>query len=211
MQIAQMKARPPHLRFHRVAVEDRDESLKEGRPIFKEVDHVDLTPIGSRDFVTKVVSEWLEQSRQQVQEERIPPDWVEGYQRAYEHWKRGEEAPTNGTPLKEWPAITPGELASCKAIHVLSIEDLAVANDETVRRLGMGGLALKQRAQRYLDASHDTNKFVAANSALQAQLADVTARRDELEKRVAQLEALVPNAKSPVQFTQAPKTKLEQD
>ncbi len=198
MQIAEMKARPPHLKFENQAVEDRNGSIEAGHPVFTNVAHVVITPIGSRDSVTKPVSEWLEQTRQQVREERLPAAWAEMFERAYDHWKRGEDIPVDGTPLSQWPAITPAELAACKAVHVLTVEDLAQANDETTRRMGMGGLELKKRALRYLDAAHGAGKLVAENAALKAELTDVKARSAELEARLVRLEALIPDAKSPV-------------
>jgi len=189
MQIAEMKARPPHIRFITQAVEDRNASIKEGHPVFFNVDHVVLTPQGSKDSVTKVVDDWLTTSDAQVREERLPADWAEKFRSAYEHWKRGEEVPTEGTPLVMWPAISPAEVQACKSIHLLTVEDLAVSNDEAVRRLGMGGLELKKRAKRYLDASAGPGKMLAENQALRQELADTKARAAELESRFAQMEA----------------------
>jgi hypothetical protein len=198
MEIGVLKARPPHLSFIRVAVEDRDGSIANGYPTFKDVDHVRITPQGSRDSVEKPVADWLLATDQQVREERLPPEWAEKFRGAYEHWKRGEEVPIDGTPLVVWPAISPAELQACKNVHILSLEDLAVANDEAVRKIGMGGLALKQRAQKYLAASGGPGKLVAENADLQAKFKDSESRRLSLEERVIALEKLVQPA-SPVQ------------
>ena len=202
MQIAEMKARPPHIRFENVAVEDRDGSIAAGHPVFKEVAHVIITPIGSRDSVTKEVNEWLQQTQQQVSEDRLPASWAQNFRSAYEHWKAGEELPVNGSPIRTWPGASVSEIAACKAVHVLTVEDLAQANDETVRRLGMGGLELKKRALRFLDEAHGAGRLVAENAALKAELADVKSRAEITEARLAKLEA-ASGAPSPVKIVGA--------
>lgn len=184
-----MKARPPHLAFSRIAVENRQKSLDEKRPVFDNVDHVTITAIGSKDSVTKPALPWLEACDQQVREERLPAEWASKYRSAYEHWARGEEAPVNGIPIGMWEGASPAERASCKAIHILTVEDLAMANEEAKRRLGMGALDLVNRAKRYLDAASGPGALVAENKDLQEKYKASEARRVALEERVMALEA----------------------
>jgi len=200
MEIGILKARPPHLRFVTRPVEDRNASIEAGHPVFRDVDHVVLTPQGSKDSVEKPVADWLAQTDEQVREERIPSDWAEKFHAGYGHWKRGEAIPVEGSALANWPVITPGELLACKGLHILTIEELAVANDQAVRSLGMGGLALKQRAGKYLSASDGPGKLIAENADLRAKLVDSEERRKSLEERVIALEALV-KPTSPVKIT----------
>ena len=204
MQIGEMKARPPHIKFKSVPVEDRTASITAGHPVYNDVAVVVLTPSGSRDSVEKPVTEWLEQTDQQVRDERMPAAWAEQFRAAYQHWKNGEAIPLNGSALSLWPAITPSELQNCKNINVLTVEDLAAINDEGTRRLGMGGLILKQRAQQYLAAADGPGKLVAENAALKVALVASEARREVLERRVVELENLNPNAKSPVKVGEPP-------
>ncbi len=191
MEIGVLKARPPHLRFIARAIEDRNASIEAGHPVFQDIDHVVLTPQGSRDSVEKPVKEWLAQTNEQVREERLPADWAEKFHSAYEHWKRGEAVPVEGSALANWPIITPGELLACKGLHILTIEDLAQANDQAIRGLGMGGLALKQRAMKYLQASDGPGKLMAENAALLEKFKASEVRREGLEERVIALEKLV--------------------
>ena len=189
MSVGVMQPRPPHVRFIKVPQEDRNASIEAGHPVFIDVDHVVITPQGSKDSVTKPVKDWLDNSDQQVREERLPADWAEKFHNGYAHWKRGEEIPVEGTSLVSWPAISPGELMTCKGIHILTVEDLATANEEGIRRLGMGGLELKKRAKAYLDAAAGPGKVMAENKALQQKVGDLTARNTELEQRMIALES----------------------
>ena len=189
MEIGIMKARPPHIKFVMRPVEDRNASIEAGYPISNDVPHVIITAQGSRDSVEKPVAEWLAATDAQVQENRVPADWAEKFHQAFAHWKRGEEVPVEGLPLGNWPMITPSELLACKAVHILSLEELAVASDEGVRRLGMGGIALKQRAIRYLAEAGGSGRLMAENLALREQVAASETRREALEERVKALEA----------------------
>jgi hypothetical protein len=64
---------------------------------------------------------------------------------AYEAWKEGRDAPVNGTDLKNWPGVTPAQLKTCQNATIRTIEDLAAANADTIRKLGMGGVAMARR------------------------------------------------------------------
>lgn len=202
MEIGVMKARPPHIRFIMKPVENRTKSIEEGHLCFDDVAHVVITPQGSKDSVEKPVKDWLDSTDEQVRQERLPAEWAEKFHQAFAHWKRGEELPVEGTSLANWPAISPGELATCKAVHVLTLEDLSVANEETIRRLGMGGLGLKQRAVQFLTASAGPGKLVAENKALSERLLATEARNEALEKRLMALETSA-GGKSPVVVTEA--------
>ena len=144
MEIGIMKALPPHIRFATEAVEDRNKSIEAGHYVAMEVHHVYVTPVGSKDCFQKPVKDWFAGLEQQVQEERFPREWLEKFRAGYDYWLKGEEIPVEGTPVKNWPVASPGEVASCVKLHILTVEALATCNDEAVRRLGMGGLALKQ-------------------------------------------------------------------
>lgn len=203
MEIGIMKAMPPHIRFVAEPVENRNKSIEAGHFVADEIHHVYVTPIGSKDCFVKPVNEWLEGLQQQVKEERFPPEWLDKFRSAYDYWKKGEEIPVEGTPIKNWPVATPAEVSACVKLHILTVEMLAQANDEALRRLGMGGLALKQRAQKYLEAANGPGKATAQIVALQQSNKSLEMRNTELEARLARLEILS-GAKSPVVSTSLP-------
>ena len=49
--------------------------------------------------------------------------------RHYEAWKAGQAAPVNGTPLDAVPFMTAELAEELRRVHVLTIEDLAAAED----------------------------------------------------------------------------------
>lgn len=191
--MAETKERPAYVRFERKPLEDRAASLAAGQYRTKDVDMVIITPVGTKDEVEKVVADWLAQSKQQVQEGRLSPEFGEHYAKAYEAWKRGEEIPLDGTPIKTWPVISPAQRQNCIAANVRTVEDLATANGEALTRIGMGGQELRQKAETWLKASSSVGVVVQANAALNARVAGLEAQVKNLQDRndalVKQLQA----------------------
>lgn len=191
-----MKARPSYVRFEKRPIEDRAETLRKGAFSTKDVVHAIITPAGSKDQYAFVADEWLARLDQQVKEERIPFEWVDMYRRAYEAYKRGEELPLDGTPIKEWPPLSPAQRVNLIALHVLTVEDLAAANAETLARIGMGAQNLVEKAKTWLQASKDKGVVVEQVVALQTEnvaLKDtVKSQGDAIAKMQVQLELLLP-------------------
>lgn len=191
------KQRPAYVQFERRGVEDRAASLAAGKYVAKDVDWVMITPVGGKDVVEKPVSEWLQNIAQQVREERMPLEFEERYRRAYEFWKRGEEIPLNGTPIKGWPVLSPAQQKTVIAANILTVEDLAVANGEAVTRMGIGGLDMKQKAESWLKASTEIGTVVMENAALKLENATLKGQVTTLEARNQELAARLPQAPRP--------------
>lgn len=183
------KALPPFVQFERRAIEDRDASIKAGHYMSKDEDYALIMPRGGKDRIEKPVDLWLEQQGQLAREGRIPQDWVDGFERGYERWKRGEELTEDGTPLKTWPVASPSQIRVCLSIGITTIEQLAQANTEATTRLGLGGIALQQRARKWLEEANDIGKAVMALEKATKTVEQLTDRNTFLEGRIAQLEA----------------------
>jgi len=159
--------------------EDREASIDQGMPVFKDVEFAMITMPGGGLVVDKPINEALLYEWKNGDNRRKPPSPF-AY-RAYEAWKEGREAPVNGTDLKNWPGVTPAQLKTCQNATVRTIEDLAAANADTIRKLGMGGVAMMEKAKAYL-ASANQNKTSEEVSALMVKLealSDTVKRKDE--------------------------------
>jgi hypothetical protein len=79
-------------------------------------------------------------------------------------------------------------------LNFRTVEQLAEATEEGIGRMGMGGRALKAKAQAYLDASNGPGKVAAELDELRVQIKTLTerdaAREAELTKLQAENEAL---------------------
>jgi len=181
------EARPPYVTFERRGVEDRTASLATGYYTTKDVDFATITPPGGRTTVERPVSEWFAQIRRASQEDvgRFPPSWVAHYEQSYDRWKKGEEIPEIGTPIKGWPVLSPAQQQTVLHADIRTVEDLAQATEEGLARIGMGAMALKRRAADFLAARGDgASKASAEMEILRAKLDDALKRNETLEARL---------------------------
>jgi hypothetical protein len=182
IQIADPKA--PWVMFERRADEDRAASIAAGHYVTKDVDYAQITPHGSRDQIERVASEWFTHLEQQVREGRFDPTWLRAYKSAYEEWKLGKTIPPEGTPILNWPVLSPSQVNMLQANKILTVEVLAQANEETIARLGMGGRRLKDMAVNFLAQVNGPAKVAS-------QLTDLKQKNEGLESIVkAQAEQL---------------------
>lgn len=166
--MAQIKEdRPSYVRFEYRPLEDRAQSLANGHFTTVDVPFAIITPHGTTDEIPRLAKDWFIYLDQSVREERVPIKFVEYYKECYEHWLKGEEAPLKGTPIKDWPPISPAQRTNLAAIRVYTVEDLANANEDTIRLLGMGGRELVKKAENWLRASSEQGKITEEISALQ--------------------------------------------
>ena len=195
--VAVAEERPPYVTFELRAVEDRAKSIESGAYAVKDVAFAIITPQGSKDCIERVAEDWFKQLEGQVSQGRFPRAWYDAFRGAFKSWQEGTEPVLNGTDVRNWPAVSPAQVKQLQELRIRTVEDLAGANEETIHRLGMGGRALKQKAQAWLDSAQNTGKQAEAFAALQAENTDLKARCESLEARleatVAKLEALAPS------------------
>lgn len=184
--------KPPYVQFEYRSVEDREASEKEGHFVGKDVIFVLVTPAGTRDRIEREVDDWLNSLDEGIKQERIPAFWGQAYRKALEDFKESRETPEFGTPIKDWPSVSASQVKLLLDINVRTVEQLAEANEETVQRIGMGGRALKAKAQAWLDSSKDTGKVASELEALREEIKALKTRDDEREKELAKLKKKAP-------------------
>lgn len=110
-------------------------------------------------------------------------------ERAYDHWTKGQELPTDGTPLEAWPGFPEGMIRRCKDLNVRTVEDFATLTDSGLERIGMGARRWQQEALAFLGnadraaAAKRVTDLEAQNASLQEQIAEMRAEMAKLAKR----------------------------
>lgn len=163
------KERPPYVRFERRPIEDHAETQKQGRYIARDVDYALITPAYSKDVFIQPVREWFDQLKIDVSAQRLPQEWFEHFQKNYKFFCEGQEAPLNGTPIRGWNVISPAQQQTIIAMHILTVEDLAAVNDEGIRRIGMGGIDLKNKANAWLAQMQDKGPITIKMAQLESE------------------------------------------
>jgi len=175
----EQKLTPPYVRFENLPVEDRTASIEAGHPVYKDVAFAFVTVKGERDTLKIEAETWLANLKRRADGELVPVSWVEHFQKLYDYWKKSEAVPESGTPLKNWPGVSPAQLKTLLELHVLTVEDLATLTDEGLKRVGMGGVVLRDKARAFLQSS-DTNKASEQIAALKAELEALRAEHAEV-------------------------------
>lgn len=180
-----------YVEFELRAEEDRNETMKVGHPVFHDIEIAIITMPGGNLVVDKVVSdELLNEWKRGIPGRKPPSPFATA---AYEAWKDGREAPVNGIDLKNWPGVTPAQLKMCQGCNIRTVEDLAESNADSIRKMGMGGVALKDKAISYMKSA-GLNKNSEEVSALKVEM---EALREAVTKRDLQIEKLMEQLTEP--------------
>lgn len=180
--------RPPFVRFEDRSVEDREATLAQGRLMMKSETWAYVHAIGSKDVNEKKVDEWFEHLRGQVQRRQYPAEWLAAFEKKYAEFKSGQEPSVDGTHVREWASVDRATAQNLIGASVLTVEDVAAMNEETMKRVGMNARALKQKAQDWLKMA-DKRKGAAELEQLRAENGNLKARLEGLEAQIAKLVA----------------------
>lgn len=155
------------VKFYSKTVENKSESAKQGRPVFREREYIDIKIPGSRDGAARPATFRDKQ--------RFP--------KHYAAFKQRITAPTEGTPLLEWGPISQSMAAEMAFHNVKTVEQLAQMSDTLCQQF-MGAQNFKAKAKRYLERMQED----VTVDHLQAELAS----RDKiLEQMQEQIDSLM--------------------
>lgn len=196
-EIADRKERPAYVRFEVRPMEVKSESIKQGRYVAKDVDFAIITPPYTKDTIIFKVDEWFPKMAEDVRNGRMPAEWADNYRKAYDAWKSGQEIPLEGTPVKGWGLASPAQQETLLRLNIRTVEDVALMNDDALRRFGMGAMEMKNKAIAYL-AQADSGKAAAKmaeleseNSLLKANLESAMESVRAMSARMEALEGMV--------------------
>lgn len=165
------------VKFFLQTMPDKGATEDKGTPQFKEVEFIDIKVAGSR-------------SGGACRPVRVTD--LERFPRHYAAFKNRIEAPVEGMPLKEWPAISRAYVEQLAFMNIKTVEQLANLNDTFCSQL-MGGFGLKEKAKEYLAYAEKSNAL-GEKEALVKTVEDLTTRNAELttqnEDFMKRLEAL---------------------
>lgn len=186
------KERPAYVKFVREAQEDHAASREKGIYVARDVDIACITPPYSKDVMKFEVNQWFSNMRLDVTNGRMPQEWEQQYHEKYDAWKKGEELPLDGVPIKGWAVASPAAQETLLRMNILTVEDLALINDEGIRRIGMGGVDLKTKAIAWLQAAKDRGPITQEIAAVKKENEQL---KGELGTLRAQVETLMTQAR----------------
>jgi hypothetical protein len=154
----------------------KDSGANEGKPYVRIMAPGDKTNI-------------IDQPAREDHKQRFPRQWL------YHQMQQNEGAASQiGIPLAQWHREYPDDInrdqiAELGILKFMTVEQLALASDSQLQRVGMGGVGLREKARQYLNRKNradsnaeleDTKKQLAA---LQAQMAELMSQKTDEAKR----------------------------
>jgi len=185
-------ARPPFVEFKTVAKDDRKASEERGIRVTRDVDFAFIMQPGGKDCVEKEAADWLASIKNKClsgSPDAYPQEWVDAFHKKYAAWKEGQDAPLNGTSVREWPLLSPAQAQNFIALGMPTIEDVSAMTEEAMQRFGMGARILRDKSREWLQGKEIAATVMQENNQLKMQLAEMAERLAKLEAAPAVLAA----------------------
>lgn len=164
--------------FKNGAVKNMLKSAQAGRPIFDDVEMVEIRHPGSRDYGVYPAFERSHWITDEITGEQSPVTFAERFSKQYQQFKSHQQQTKAGTPLDYLPFLTEARRAELRALNIYTAEGLAIVDGAELKNLGPGGRDLKNKAIEYLESSTDAAKVTK----LEAELETLRARNQVLEE-----------------------------
>lgn len=155
----------PIPRFHVVPVQDEAASAAQGHPVFRDEERVEIIlPGNPLNRPVRVVTAADK----------------EAWPRQYQQFKAGITQSIDGTPLEQWPMMTPAMVRTLKHLEIHTVEQCAALDDLALQRVGLGGRSIKNAAIAYLD-----------DAAAQKMTTELSRAMDQKDAEIGSLRATV--------------------
>jgi hypothetical protein len=153
----------------------KTEEARKGDPMAAEVfDDVEMIRIrfpGGRDSMDAPAHSPCTQAKEGSQMGGFIT-YAEKYHRHYDHWKEhGGAQLVMGTPIEKAPFLTKGEIESLKSLKILSIEQLAAADNKAAKRIGPHAHDRIEKAQDFVASQTDKTDLLSEMDELKRQIA----------------------------------------
>ena len=153
-------------------------SVEEGRPIFDDIEVVEIRSPGSKDFKVFPATAFSHWETSPYNGEQTKVTYAERFSHQYQQFKAKTAQTKSGTPLEYAPFMSVGKCAEMRAQNIYTVEALAAIDGAELKNLGTGGRELKNAAMEYMAEA----KSAAPNLQLQNELEQLRARNAILEE-----------------------------
>jgi hypothetical protein len=161
-------------------------SAEAGRPIAEDVEKVRLFIAGD-PYMQPVHP--VDQSQ------------IDRFPEAYRAFKEKREMHIEGTPLRQWNALTPADVVGFEALKIFSVEALAQIPDSLLQK-HFGLREMREKAKAYLAVSKDSAaavQYAAENVRLNDEIAELKRQQAELGAQVAAMSRQQAGVNPPIQ------------
>lgn len=161
-----------YVEFEKVAIQNNFKSEKEGRPIFEEVDFVNIIFPG--DKTKKIVRPV------NLEGNSVTPSDPARFPRQWAAFQAQEEQSVSGTPITEWPPITKSQAAELKAMNIHTVEALANLPDSAINFFGARNL--REKADLWLKSAKDGSVVTAMQADNENLKSDIEMLKQQIKE-----------------------------
>lgn len=158
------------VRFYTKPVMHPIKSTEAGRPIFDEVDYIQIRIPGSQlTCIDTPVTD---------------ANYMQRFGEKYRAWKAGQAQVESGTPIESFPFLLSkvALVAELKAMGIVTVEQLAGLDDGYTMKI-MGGMELRKRARDWIDQTSGTDAQLATLSKENEQMkAQMVAMMEQMKR-----------------------------
>lgn len=164
-----------YVRFFIDTLPDEKATNEAGRPIYKEVEFVEIMQPGNKDSVIQ---------------RPVRKNDIQRFPRQYQQFKNNMEETVEGTPLEAWPLLSRAQVEELRYFNVRTVEQLASMTDANAQNfVGMQNLKLK--AQAFLETTGQSSegaKLAQKVEDQELQIQTLSENNEALMKRIQELE-----------------------
>lgn len=181
-------------RFYIEPRENKAKSEAEGRPIFDDVEMIEIRVPGDK---LTVFHDRVYRSDGRTENGAIPGgprSYKERFPRQYEAFKANQRQAQTGTPLEHYPPLKASRVAELKAANIYSCEDYANIPDSALSKLGMNARKEREEVRAWLARAQEgalESKMRSENDALKEQM---RAMEERMQTLIASMSAPRPAA-----------------
>ena len=151
-----------HIQFYRHAELNSFRTQSEGRKIFEECVYIRILAPANRLLIIE---------RKATDDDKVR------FSKHYGQFLEKGECLQEGTPLSEFPGLSPAQVLEMRHLKLDTVEQLANIPDTTAQLLGTGGQEMKQRAIKFLDRTRNSEQLSETVRDLQKKLDTLLAER----------------------------------
>jgi hypothetical protein len=171
--------------FKNVAFRNDVKSAAAGRPVFDDMEVVELRFPGTKNWGAYLATDFSHWAIDPETGSQVRVTYAERFRRQYQQFKSHVTQTKSGTPLDYAMFLTEARRAELRAQNIYTIEALASIDGQELKNLGQGGRDMKNSAMEYIQST----KTGSISTQVQAELEALRARNASMEEDLAALKA----------------------
>lgn len=164
--------------FKQLPVKNEARSVAEGRPIYDDLEVVEIRRPGSDARGVYPATSFSHWATDLNTGEQRRVTYAERFAHQFRQFKEQVQQTKTGTPLDYAPFLTEGKRAELRALNIFTVEALAEIDGQPLKNLGINGRDFKNRAMEPIADS----RAGVANRELMVELEQLKARNALLEE-----------------------------